>query len=436
MYGETGAAMRQELAALLRQHRVQQRLSEESREREEVGAAIRQYRQNVLIWCSQAMESTSPLTFSNQTPAQPNPFRSAGTGRGTPPAGELARALDHARTGSNATPASSRQLTIPASHPLVEHWRRAARAAALAEHDTATDIAGRMTVPQAQAVVGDVAAIAQALVILDLRYRNTPGWEPLVQSSRLGWAALATALDVNLGQPDYTVDDLGWRPKTKPIEGPPRPGILGVLQAEHNLVVRMKAFPNATNLRYVIDSQRLLSRRLAPFAARVDHRLADRWSQRADTYARLQQQLRRIGGRVGKGGYAAAEGANAVSRLRALPGNSIVEPRVLAGFQVLFDRLDRRIADVIEDGIDRSAYFQGVTLPRLAADTGDLVVPLREQFVPIDRATDKELIETVRNQLRPHRNFSIATPGQARAELHAALIHRPIQGGSPDVPRL
>ena len=136
-----------------------------------------------------------------------------------------------------------------------------------------------MTAGQAQVVVGDVAAITQALVVLDQRYRNTPGWEQLAQSARLGWAALAAALDVNLGQPDYTVDELGWRPKTKIIEGPAKEGILGVLQAEHNLIVRMKSFPNATNLRYIIDSQRLLSRRLVPFAARIDPRLAEVWSE-------------------------------------------------------------------------------------------------------------------------------------------------------------
>ena len=74
-----------------------------------------------------------------------------------------------------------------------------------------------LTAPQAQALVGDVAAITQALVVLDQRYRNTPGWEPLAQNARLGWAALAAALDVNLGQPDYTVDHTGWRPRTKLI---------------------------------------------------------------------------------------------------------------------------------------------------------------------------------------------------------------------------
>lgn len=423
MYGETGTAVRQEFAALLRQHRVQQRLGGPPDAREERGLLIRQYRLGVLIWCSQAMHATSPLTFSNQAPAQPNPFRAVGTGGNTTtPAGELARAIDLAKQQSTADPATIEQLTTPSGHDMIEHWREAARAAALAEHDTAS--AARMTARQAQVIVGDVAAIVQGLVVLDQRYRSTPGWEQLAQGARLGWAALAAAMDVNLGQPDYTVDQLGWRPKTKVIQGPPRPGILGVLQAEHNLVVRMRAFPNAPNLRRVVDSQRLVSRHLVPFAARIDPRLADRWAARAETHGRLLQQLRRIGGRLGNGGYAAAEGANAVSRLRVLPVDTIVEPRVLGGFQLLFDRLDQRIAEVIEDGIDRRAYLQRVALPRLVKG-GGLVAPVRERFGPVDRGANPELLETIRGRLRPHPAEIQSTPGPTRADLHAALIHRP-----------
>ena len=426
MYGETGTAMRQELAGLLRQHRVQQRLGGPAEAREDSGLLIRRYRQNVLLWCSQAMRATSPVTFSNLAPAQPNPFRAVGgAGNGATPAGELARALELARQQSTALPATSEQVTTPTGHDVLERWRESARAASLAEHDTAHEVAQHMTAGQAQVVVGDVAAITQALVVLDQRYRKTPGWEQLAQSARLGWAALAAALDVNLGQPDYTVDELGWRPKTKIIEGTAKEGILGVLQAEHNLIVRMQSFPNATNLRYIIDSQRLLSRRLVPFAARIDPRLAEVWSERADTYATLQQQFRRIGGRRGKGGCAAAEGANAVSRIKALPTDTVVEPRVLGGFQLLFNKLDRRIADLIEDGIDRCALLQRVPPPRVDEGSSGLDAPVRERFMPLNRAANPELMETIRGRLRPRPERAAPTPGPTRADLHAALIHRP-----------
>lgn len=437
MYGETGAAMRTEFAALLRQHRVQQRLTGATPEaREELGGRIRTYRQTVLVWLGQAMRAASPLAFSNTPPAQPNPFRAVGSsGSHLNTASELARAIDLARQQSSARPASTDALATPNATPMVEHWRLAARAAALAEHDTSEQVSAQMTAPQAQALVGDVAALTQALVVLDQRYKNTPGWEPLAQSARLGWASLAAALDVNLGQPDYAVDHLGWRPKTKVITGPVRPGILGVLQAQHNLAIRMMSAPNATNLRLVVDSQRLVSAHLAPYAARIDERLAGRWKERAETYSVVQRELREIGGLLGKGGLAVAEGANAVARLKALPHDTIVEPRVLSGFQLLFNRLDDRIADVIEDGVEHGAFFKRVTLPRLVGG-GQLVRPVRERFVPVTSATELAVVKTVRERLRPKDEPPTATPGPTRVDLHSALIHRPTTGGAVDVPNI
>ncbi|QMW67915.1 hypothetical protein H4N58_08735 [Mumia sp. ZJ1417] len=275
MYGEAGAAMREELAALLRQHRVQQKLGGPTREsRAELGGRIREYRQSVLVWMNQAMRAARPVVFSNLPAADPNPFRSVGVSGPLTAAGELARAIDVATRQSSAHIATSEALTTPHPNAMVEHWRQAARAAALAEHDTSIETAVRMTANQAQALVGDIAALTQALVVLDRRYTMIPGWEPLQDGPRLGWASLAAALDVNLGQPDYSVDHLGWRPKTKVLPDPVRPGIVGVLQAEHNLVIRMRSTPSAINLRLVVDSQRLRSHHLTPFAARIDPRLA------------------------------------------------------------------------------------------------------------------------------------------------------------------
>lgn len=438
MYGETGAEMRREFAALLRQHRVQQKLGGPTHQaREELGMLIREYRQTVLVWLSQAVCTASPAAFSNMPSAQRNPFRSVGTaGYQLTASGELASAIDMAKRQSTSRLASSESLASQHPNPMVEHWRLAARAAALAEHDTSDQIAVNMTSSQAQALVGDVAALTQAIVVLDHRYRNTPGWEPLTQSARLGWASLAAALDVNLGQPDYAVDNLGWRPKTKIMTGPVRPGILGVLQAQHNLVIRMKSVPNATNLRLVVDSQRLVSAHLAPFATRIDERLAQRWAERAETYSVIQQELREVGGLLGKGGLAAAEGANAVARLRRVSPDTIVEPRVLSGFQLLFNRLDDRIADVIEDGVKRGTLFKRVTLPRLVEGDGQLVHPVRARFVPVTTATELAVVRTARERLRPREPLPSATPGPTRVELHSALIHRPTRGGVPNAQQI
>ncbi|QCX27740.1 hypothetical protein [Nocardioides jishulii] len=374
------------------------------------------------------MHTVSPLAFSNLPHPQPNPFRSAGqSGASLSPAAELTHAIDLAVAESTASLPTLESLASSHPSPMVEHWRRTARAAALAEHDTSRRVTAQMTVPQAQAIVADIAAMTQALVILDQRYRNTPGWEPLTQSARLGWVSLAAALDINLGQPDYSVDHLGWRPKTKVIPHPVRPGILGVLQAQHNLVIRMSAFPTATNLRLVVDSQRLVSAHLVPFAARVDDRLAARWSQRAETYTLIQKQLRDIGGVLGNGASAAAEGANAVARLRAIAPTTIVEARVLSGFQLLFNRLDHRIADVINEGLQRGAYCERVALPHFENGTGHMVTPVNERFAPTSPATDLAVVHTVNQRLRPQAppTAPAATPGPTRVELHAALTHRP-----------
>jgi hypothetical protein len=319
------------------------------------------------------------------------------------------------------------ELTTAHSNPVVERWREAARAAALAEHDTTGGaLAGRLTLPQAQALVADVAAVAQALVVLDQRYTGTPGWKPLAGSARLGWTALACALDVSLGQPDYSVDQTGWRPRVKPMRGQPRPGVLGVLQAEHNLLIHLKAFPSATNLRLIVDSQRLLSDRLAGHASTISAEVGDRWARRARTYTVIQQQLRNVGGNLGSGGASAAEGANAATRLRQLRQDAVITPEEITSFETLFTRIDARISDVIEEGIRRHAYLQRVTVRELTTSSGGIQEVVKERFRPVERPSDLDLIQIVRERLQPAVTppARLTRPDPSRVDLHAAIVHR------------
>ncbi|MCL2611724.1 MAG: hypothetical protein FWD95_00655 [Nocardioidaceae bacterium] len=440
MYGETGDLMRTELAALLRQHRILHRLGDHSGssagvapQREAAGIMIQQYRQTILSWCAEAVMAAKPLVFSATLPAPTNPFK-ASTEPGTA-VGELARALNLAREASTAPRATTALLGTATQNNVIEHWRHAARAAALAEHDTNGAAGERLTSPQAQALVGDVAAVTQALVVLDQRYLNIPGWQKLTEPGRLGWAALATALDVSLGQPDYSVDNTGWRPRTHELRISPQKGILGVLQAEHDLLVRLRSFPTAMNLRLIVDSQQRLSRRLASMAERTDAGRAETWLARAASYSLLKQHLRNVGGRIGKGGPAVAEAANALARLRALPATTIIEPRVAAGFQTLFDGIDQRIAEIVDDGIDRGAYLQRLQVPRLVTDAGQLVSPVRERFMPVDRSLNKELVDASRGLIQ-RGPTEPAAPGLSRSLLHSALIHRPSRGAIPDGPHI
>ena len=435
MYGENGARMRTELAALLRQHRVMHRLAADSlTERAEAGQLILRYRRTLVVWCAQAIRAAQPLAFPNIPQKPADPFRAADEHGAA--VSELTRTLELARDQATTPAASSTELATSSLNDVVEHWRLAARAAALAEHDTAPDVTVHLTAAQARTIAGDVAAISQALVVLDRRYRNAPDWESLAGCDRLGWAALATALDVSIGQPDYSVDQSGWRPRTKPIRGPAKPGVLGVLQAEHNVLVRLKSFPNALNLRLIVDSQRLLTSRLIPYAERVDPELAEQWRTRTATYTRIQRELRNVGGTFGNGAGAAAEAANAVSRMKALPPGTVIEPRMLGGFQTLFRRINEHLSDVLEAGVERGAFVQRVTVPRLVSGEGRLVHPVRERFVPVARAADLEVIRTAREHLRPPAVPRTVTPGASRADLHAALVHQPTKGNTPRVRRL
>ncbi|WP_156392012.1 MULTISPECIES: hypothetical protein [unclassified Nocardioides] len=391
----------------------------------------------MLIWCTQSAISARPLAFSNLTKRPSNPFLLAAADE--PLVSELVRALEHTRAASTTPLASLAELTTPHPNDLVEHWRHAARAAALAEHDTGPDLHGRLSTPESLALLGDVAAVTQALVVLDQRYRNTPGWQPLASSQRLGWSALACALDVGLGQPDYSVDQAGWQPRVKAIRGPVRPGILGVLQAEHNVLVRLKAFPNVLNLRRIVDSQHLLSPALARLAAPVAPEVADAWTDRGETYGLVQKQLRDLGGNLGAGAHAAAEAANAVSRLRHVPHDDVLEPRTISAFQMLFHRTDDRICDVIEEGVRRGAFVQRVTVPRLVDNTHQMVHPVRERFVVVADPRELAVVTTARERLRPTATSgSPSYSDRTRAELQAALVHRPPprQRSVPDAAQL
>lgn len=255
MYGENGGLMRAELSALLRQHRIQQRLRGDgthsvpatttAEERQQVGEHIRRYRQCVLVWCHQATAAAVPATASNLSRPPLNPFRAAVARHGALAA--LRRAVEQAVEASTAPFATLDELATPHDLPLVERWRHAARAAALGEHDFDAGLGHcRLDTQQRHTLVGDIAGVVQALVVLDQRYSGIPGWENLHRPDRLGWSALGCGLDASLDPPDYSVDVRGWRPPTKPVLGPFNPGLLGVLQAEHNLVMRMQSFPSAT----------------------------------------------------------------------------------------------------------------------------------------------------------------------------------------------
>ena len=425
-YGENGGIIRTGLTTLLRQHRVQQQLrgnrrpitSEANERRGEYGAQIRRYRQGVLTWCRQAVIATDPYLGANEFFDHHNSKRSDG------PYDLLRIGLERAIDASTATLPPLEELSRPHENELVETWRQIAAAAAISEHDFRAGVGhGMLNADQCHTVMKDVAAIVQALVVLDQRYAYTPGWEKLRSPGRLGWSALAAGLEASIGPADYTVDHRGWRPPLNFIRGPARPGLLGVLQAEQNLLVRLASGTAPINLRLVASSQMVISAALATRTTNAD--LQHHWQTRAETYKLIAQALRDVHpGHVSHGAAAARESDNIVTRIATLGADAALDDKMLAAFDKRFSALDARFADLIENGVRNNVILRRTKLPRIDTDSPALVKPVRRRFAPIEYVGDSELLKIIGTRLRPRPDSSTPPPSAARnrADLYAAIV--------------
>lgn len=432
-YGENGSQLRSELTTLLRQHRIQQRLggsgtytvpaSTTVEQRELLGEQIQRYRYAALAWSLHAVMAANPGMNLERS-----------TERSREPAGALRYRLAQSINASHAGLPPLPELTTPQEFPMVESWRQVAKAAVLGEHDFGGLMDhGRLTVAQSSTVLKDAAEVARALVVLDKRYENIPGWIPIRERGRLDHAAQVCGAFAGYDEPDYSVDHKGWRPPPATIDGGPLPGIGGVLQAEHNMLVHLSSFPTALNLRRVLDGQRILSHEAARRAQNVAPELIEKWLDREQTYRKLIDETRDVGGLVGNGGSAAAEAANAVGRLRHVHVDEMSTPEPLRDLDKLFTRVDARVAAIIEQGVADRLYFINVKVPRLVDSTGELVSPVRARYVPIAAPINTGLLAIARNELRPAPVTPTAPPGahQSRQELRESIRHRPERRGGP-----
>ena len=435
MYGENGGKLRAELTVLLRQHRIQQRIGGRGshtvpqtttvHERRELGEQIARYRHGVLVWCLQAVHAA--VSGSSLEGA---------SARHRGPVEQLRLRLDSAVEHSIAGLPPLAELTTEQHFSMVENWRQTARAAALGEQDFHAGVGhGRLSNGQCMTVLKDAADVARALVCLDRRYSNIPGWQSLTDRGRLGRAAEACATFAGVGGPDYTVDLRGWTPAPTTIDGPAPPGIAGVLQAEHNLSAHLTAFPDARSLRVVLDSQRIVSRAAATLIESSDPERAGQWRQREATFARLISATRDIGGEVGNGGPAAVQAAAAASRIQRLGPKDSPDPTTVAQLSRLFARIDDQISQLVEHGARERLYFQRVPFPRIDEAASELVKPTRERYIPITSGVPSELLATARTQLRASPTTSRAPAGatQSRADFEAAIAHRPGRDAGPSI---
>lgn len=425
-YGENAGAIRAGLTTLLHRHLVQQQLrgnrrpiaSRADEQREEFGAQIRRYRQGVLVWCRQASVAADPYLGANEF------FDHHKRKQNDRPYDLLRASLERAIDASTAPLPPLEELGRPHENELVESWRQIAAAAAIGEHDFHAGAGhGMLNAAQCHTVLKDVAAIVQALVILDHRYARTPGWENLLNRGQLGWSALATGLEASTGPPDYTVDHRGWRPPLRFIRGPARPGILGVLQAEQNLLVRLPAATAPINLRLAASSQMVVSADLATRITNVD--LERSWQTRAETYKLIGRALRDVHpGHAGHGSAAAREANNLIIRTSALPADAIPDDKMLTAFDNRFTALDARFADLIENGVRNNVILRRTRLPRVDTHSPVPVKPVRGRVAPIEKASDSDLLALIGTRLRSRPEPSAPPPRavDSRADLYAALV--------------
>ena len=333
-----------------------------------------------------------------------------------------------------AIPASSAglptldELTAEQKFPMVETWRQAARAAALGEHDFDAGLSyERLRDAECMTLTKDAAEITRGLVGLDRRYEGIPGWEKLKDQGRLGRAAEVCTTFAGYGEQDYSADLRGWRPPVAVAEGPPTPGLSGILQDEHNLLVHLGQFPNAHSMRLILDSQHIVSHEAATRIGTTLPALADKWNARAETFAALLHQTRNIRGLLGDGGPAAAQGALVAARAQRLARVNSDHGPILLQLDRLFNRVDNRLTEVIEHGISERLYFLRVKLPRVTNESVGLVRQQRVRYAPINSAIQSDLTGIVRTRLRPPPTQTRPPAGarQSRLDFEAAITHRP-----------
>jgi hypothetical protein len=429
-YGENAGTIRDELGALLRHHRIQQRLgglgnyrlpeTTTAAEREQMGRVIRRYRYACLTWCRRAVEVVSPQ-------ADLPPAKSAGLS----PIEQLRRQLGRSlRTPEDDGQSLIDLLTTDHDVDLLTRWQRVARAAALGEHDFAADVnLGWLSPEQARILVRDAADVIRGMVVLDRRYQRIPGWQPLPESTRLHRAAEAVADRRAAAPQDLGVDARGWRPAPATITGPALPGVSGAVQAQHNMLVALADFPSALNLRRLLCAQARASHEAARLAAPTAPELVDRFLQREQVYRTLVAHSRNLGGLIGAGGPAMAESQNAVARLQRTPSNDADVKEPLGHLRRLFTSTDARLAATIERGLHDRLYFVAARSPRRPTDQPiNTAVSRRTGWMPMSVDTPTDLLPLVRGQLRtppPPPRTTPAAAHDSRQAYQALLSQQP-----------
>jgi len=424
MYGENTRVLREQLAILLRQHRIQHRIggpgiptlpvTTTPAERRLLGLQLGRYRHAVLVWALEAVRAVDP---SPHVPLADRRDRS--------PATELQMRLDEWVRLSMRRP-TIEELNGPQRYPMLTAWQAAARAASLGEHDFGDGISfSTLRGDQVRTVLRDAATVTRALVVLNHRYANIPGWRQLGHALRVEEAADRCIEFAETQGTDLSVDLRGWRPKLTLIETPAPPGLPGVLEAHHNLLVTLNSIPDARDLRRIVASQLIASRMLGDLT-HDDSPLQGAWRNREENYALLQRWARDLYGHVGHGAPAASWAYVAAARASHLATEDLRDEADAQRFQTLARCIDDRVGQIIESGARKRIYFERVPLAKMDARTSNLVKGQAAEYIPVRTTAAAGLLSFTRTRLRStkHPQGSTLTSQHSRVQLDAALNPR------------
>lgn len=436
MYGENTRIIREQLAILLRQHRIQHRIggpgiptlpvTTTPAERRLLGLQLGRYRHAVLVWALEAVRAVDP---SPHVPLADRRDRS--------PATELQMRLDEWVRLSMRRP-TIEELNSPLRYSMLSAWQAAARAASLGEHDFGAGISfSTLRGDQVRTVLLDAATVTRALVVLDRRYANIPGWRQLGHAPRMDEAAERCIELAESQGTDLSIDLRGWRPKLQLREEPTLPGLGGVLQAHHNLLVTLDSIPDARDLRRVVASQLITSRALSDLTPH-DSSLHRAWRNREENYALLQRWVRDLHGQVGHGAPAASWAYVAAARASHLATEDLRDEADAQRFQTVVRRIDERVGQIIEAGARKRIYFERIPLARMDARTSTLVKGQAAEYIPVRTTAAAGLLSFARTRLRSpkHTHGSTLTSQHSRTQLDAALDPRAAGEDGPTAPAM
>jgi hypothetical protein len=401
-YGEVQSRLREDLCGVMGFHRVLQGLGAANgmhaqtttpAERAELSELVQRYRLPVVCW----LDDLARVALSVATDPGARAWN-----RAVRMGAMLGRVREHPGVRS----ASLDQLVTPQTLPMVEAWRRAAVAAVEGRERELSAIGSGMSHAEALTVLGDVADLARALVLLDRRYENVPGWRPLgngvpADGRMSGYAAgsallraaeaCRTSIDA-IAEQRAAVEGLGYRRPVDVVAGPYADGVPGALDALANSFRRLRAdFPSGRALRMLVRVHHDVSRHAVRLAA-GDPVLTARFERRTRTYRRLLATVRNVDGLVGRGMDAVAD-AQVGAELLATAANA--DGRQLAALAGGLAATDRRLCDILRLGAEQRLYFVASGRHLEQAGRG-MTRRATTTWAPIDDETHPEFGELVR----------------------------------------